>query len=53
MEVEPFGHAKGDKVYNEKYKKVKFIGQGAYGKISLIQEVSTGNYLAMKKFYGD
>lgn len=53
MEAELFGEAKGDKLYNGKYKKIMFIGQGAYGKISLVQEASSGAYFAMKKFYGE
>jgi hypothetical protein len=55
MEIDQLEVPNGDKLYNSKYKKITFIGQGAYGKISLVQDTvsDSGRYFAMKKFYGE
>lgn len=44
---------KGSKVYNSKYQKISFIGQGAYGKIYLVKNLEDGGMVAMKKFYSE
>ena len=51
-----------EKVYNKKYRKIRQIGQGAFGKINLVERISTGSdandssnkdYLAIKKLFID
>lgn len=49
MEFEDF--ESNNKIYNNKYKKLEFIGQGAYGKINLVVDTETSEHFAMKKLY--
>lgn len=40
-----------NKIYNKKYKKIRRLGNGTYGKVYLIQDFNTMEFYAMKKFY--
>jgi hypothetical protein len=48
--------------YNEKYKKVKLLGKGAFGTVYMVEEIqdnkediieTKNKYYSMKKFYFD
>ena len=49
-------------IYNEKYKKVKLLGKGAFGTVYMVEEIpdnkediteTKNKYYSMKKFYLD
>jgi serine/threonine protein kinase len=44
---------KSKNLYNDKYTKIKKIGEGSYGCVYLVRNEEDGKNYAMKKFYLD
>jgi serine/threonine protein kinase len=46
---------KNEPIYNSKYQKIKKIGNGAFGCVYKVKDISSdnGRFYAMKKFYLD